>query len=176
MSYCPRRPCSSRGRLRRRSRWRSRFGVPRPRLVTAGSGGPETDHRAPRPGREERSLYGLPEEMPGTEARCRSRKSPRWSAEERASLPMGRAAPPKRGVAPGWRDGIGAHRRSTPPRSGRKKGQSPGANASRQRHRLFDIVKRQGQVGVARPSLPQGIPRSGNGREHLVKDGGHARN
>ena len=79
-------------------------GVLRPRLVTAGSGGP--GHRPPG---MMTWLRGARSTDPGGNAGDGSaapgRKSPRWSAERRASRVMGRAAPHSRGsVAPRTRE------------------------------------------------------------------------
>ena len=68
----------------------------RPRLVTAGSGGPghppaRQDDLAARS-----SLYGSGGNA-GDGSAAPGRKSPRWSAERRASRVMGRAAPHLRG-------------------------------------------------------------------------------
>src|SRR3954468_9058899 len=67
-------------------------GVLRPRLVTAGSGGP--GHRPPGMTTWLRgaSLYGSGGNA-GDGSAAPGRKSPRWSAERRASRVMGRAAP-----------------------------------------------------------------------------------
>src|SRR6516164_4333917 len=51
--------------------------------------------QALRPGCEELAVTD-PAQMPGREARPRSPKPPRWSAERRASRVMGRKAPRKR--------------------------------------------------------------------------------
>jgi hypothetical protein len=51
--------------------------------------------QALRPGCEELAVR-IPEAMPETEARVRSQKPLRWSAERRASRVMGRKAPRKR--------------------------------------------------------------------------------
>src|SRR4051812_8763942 len=71
-------------------------GVLRPRLVTAGSGGP--GHRPPGTTTWLRgaSLYGSGGNA-GDGSAAPGRKSPRWSAERRASRVMGRAAPHQRG-------------------------------------------------------------------------------
>src|SRR6476646_4409975 len=71
-------------------------GVLRPRLVTAGSGGP--GHRPPGMTTWLRgaSLYGSGGNA-GDGSAAPGRKSPRWSAERRASRVMGRAAPHSRG-------------------------------------------------------------------------------
>src|SRR6476620_7366969 len=67
-------------------------GVLRPRLVTAGSGGP--GHRPPGMTTWLRgaSLYGSGGNA-GDGSAAPGRKSPWWSAERRASRVMGRAAP-----------------------------------------------------------------------------------
>src|SRR3954449_8983993 len=67
-------------------------GVLRPRLVTAGSGGP--GHRPPGTTTWLRgaSLHGSGGNA-GDGSAAPGRKSPRWSAERRASRVMGRAAP-----------------------------------------------------------------------------------
>src|SRR3954447_2946574 len=71
-------------------------GVLRPRLVTAGSGGP--GHRPPGTTTWLRgaSLHGSGGNA-GDGSAAPGRKSPRWSAERRASRVMGRAAPHSRG-------------------------------------------------------------------------------
>src|SRR4051812_43507760 len=71
-------------------------GVLRPRLVTAGSGGP--GHRPPgiMTWLRGASLYGSGGNA-GDGSAAPGRKSPRWSAERRASRVMGRAAPHSRG-------------------------------------------------------------------------------
>src|SRR6478735_5168444 len=71
-------------------------GVLRPRLVTAGSGGP--GHRPPGMTTWLRgaSLHGSGGNA-GDGSAAPGRKSPRWSAERRASRVMGRAAPHSRG-------------------------------------------------------------------------------
>src|SRR6478735_1806025 len=71
-------------------------GVLRPRLVTAGSGGP--GHRPPGNTTWLRgaSLHGSGGNA-GDGSAAPGRKSPRWSAERRASRVMGRAAPHSRG-------------------------------------------------------------------------------
>src|SRR3954466_4721554 len=71
-------------------------GVLRPRLVTAGSGGP--GHRPPGMTTWLRgaSLYGSGGNA-GDGSAAPGRKSPWWSAERRASRVMGRAAPHSRG-------------------------------------------------------------------------------
>src|SRR6185312_11413211 len=71
-------------------------GVLRPRLVTAGSGGP--GHRPPgmTTWLRRASLYGFGGNA-GDGSAAPGRKSPRWSAERRASRVMGRAAPHSRG-------------------------------------------------------------------------------
>src|SRR3954452_10835249 len=71
-------------------------GVLRPRLVTAGSGGP--GHRPPGMMTWLRgaSLYGSGGNA-GDGSAAPGRKSPRWSAERRASRVMGRSAPHSRG-------------------------------------------------------------------------------
>src|SRR6476469_2178759 len=71
-------------------------GVLRPRLVTAGSGGP--GHRPPGMTTWLRgaSLHGSGGNA-GDGSAAPGRKSPRWSAERRASRVMGRAAPHLRG-------------------------------------------------------------------------------
>jgi hypothetical protein len=94
-----------------------------------------------------------PAPMPVREARPRSPKPPRWSAERRASRVMGRKAP-RLGA---WRAALRARptgalaqhpnvsRRSAHPssRGERSKGQSPGAkNALREREGLFEMVNR----------------------------------
>src|SRR4249920_2337399 len=71
-------------------------GVLRPRLVTAGSGGP--GHRPPgiMTWLRGASLHGSGGNA-GDGSAAPGRKPPRWSAERRASRVMGRAAPHKRG-------------------------------------------------------------------------------
>src|SRR3954463_16114072 len=71
-------------------------GVLRPRLVTAASGGP--GHRPPGMMTWLRgaSLHGSGGNA-GDGSAAPGRKSPRWSAERRASSVMGRAASHKRG-------------------------------------------------------------------------------
>src|SRR3954452_20872164 len=75
---------------------RAGSGVLRPRLVTAGSGGP--GHRPPGMTTWLRgaSLYGSGGNT-GDGSAAPGQKSPRWSAERRASRVMGRAAPHSRG-------------------------------------------------------------------------------
>src|SRR3954468_20103171 len=88
----------------------ARSGVLRPRLVTAGSGGP--GHRPPGMTTWLRgaSLYGSGGNA-GDGSAAPGRKSPRWSAERRAARVMGRSAPHSRGsVASRKRD----HRDSAP--------------------------------------------------------------
>src|SRR4051812_29296771 len=124
----------------------ARSGVLRPRLVTAGSGGP--GHRPPGMTTWLRgaSLYGSGGNA-GDGSAAPGRKSPRWSAERRASRVMGRAAPHSRGsVASRKRDKpnsapVGAP--PTPPGGWtRSQGPNPGRNnAPRERKTaLFDIV------------------------------------
>src|SRR4051794_23050694 len=74
----------------------ARSGVLRTRLVTAGSGGP--GHRPPGTTTWLRgaSLHGSGVNA-GDGSAAAGRKSPRWSAERRASRVMGRAAPHQRG-------------------------------------------------------------------------------
>src|ERR1700755_3545084 len=71
-------------------------GVLRPRLVTAGSGG--AGHRPPviTTWLRGASLHGSGGNA-GDGSAAPGRKSPRWSAERRASRVMGRAAPHQRG-------------------------------------------------------------------------------
>src|SRR6476620_9949312 len=116
-------------------------GVLRPRLVTAGSGGP--GHRPPGTPTWLRgaSLYGSGGNA-GDGSAAPGRKSPRWSAERRASHVMGRAAPHSRGpVASRKRDKrnsapVGAP--PTPPGGMDAKGNAkPGRNnAPRERRTL----------------------------------------
>jgi hypothetical protein len=77
------------GRLRRQSRWRSRAWRP----ATAACNRRLGRHGIRPPGTKTRprgvSLHALRRTMPETEVRTRSRKSPRWSAERRASLRWG---------------------------------------------------------------------------------------
>src|SRR5712692_8399529 len=87
------------GRLRRRSRWRSEAWRPaaaarnrQPREVR------DPVRQALRPGREEHRCTD-PEEMPEMEARDPGPKSPRWSAERRASPRWGTI----RRLASAWR-------------------------------------------------------------------------
>jgi hypothetical protein len=130
------------GRLPETVHRRSKGGVPRLRLVTAGSGGTDTARRALRPVPRGASLHEL-------RRKCRRRKRGTgaenrhgWSAERRASRVMGRRALRKRpGVLctphrvplhPGacWRS---AH----PSRWGLNF-KDPGAIAPRERDGLFD--------------------------------------
>src|SRR5262249_15185636 len=74
------------GALRRRSRGGAGCGVPRRRLVTAGPGGPEIRSRRHYDRGCKELAARVSEAMPKPEARNRDRKSPRWSAERRASL------------------------------------------------------------------------------------------
>ena len=142
-------------------------GVLRPRLVTAGSGGP--GHRPPGMMTWLRgaSLHGSGGNA-GDGSAAPGRKSPRWSAERRASRVMGRAAPHSRGpVASRKRDKrnsapVGAP--PTPLRVGREWIETkPGRrNASRERDvlrgtrprsGLFDIVKKDGARAMPRAAF-----------------------
>src|SRR6266566_7690735 len=80
-------------------------GVLRRRLATAGLGRPGTPPARHYDLAARSSLHGSERQMPAvawrrapkeTEARPRGPKSPRWSAERRASRVMGRKAPRKR--------------------------------------------------------------------------------
>jgi hypothetical protein len=83
---------SMRGRLRRRSRRWSGFGVLRPRLVTADPGGPGIARRALRPGREEFSLSSFGGNA-GAES-MRSRRLKIAKVERRkARAPLARCPP-----------------------------------------------------------------------------------
>src|SRR6516162_11332566 len=105
--------------------------------------------QALRPGCEELAVTA-PAQMPVREARPRSPKSPRWSAERRASRVMGRKAPRQ---APGVPRYVHAQRVPLHPNVSRRsahpsfgvseaKLQTPGAkNAPRERDGLFDIVR-----------------------------------
>ena len=122
-------------------------GVLRPRLVTAGSGGP--GHRPPGMTTWLRgaSLYGSGGNA-GDGSAAPGRKSPRWSAERRASRVMGRAAPHSRGsVASRKRDNrnsapVGAP--PTPPsgdgRDHKDKTRAQQRAAGTKNTALFDIV------------------------------------
>jgi len=130
-------PCSSRGVFRRRSIGGARCGVLRLRLVTA-----PREVRGPRPPSTTTWLRGARCTGCGGNAADGSaapgHKSPRWSAERRASYVTGRRAPRKRPDAP--RHGAsnrvplhpGAYRRSATPRGGTQF-QDPGAIAPRER-------------------------------------------
>src|SRR5215510_9522280 len=72
----------------------ARCGVLRLRFVTAPREVRDTARQALRPGCEELAAR-VAEEMPQTEARPPAGKSPRWSAERRASRVMGRRVPRK---------------------------------------------------------------------------------
>src|SRR5688572_27859129 len=63
-----------------------RFGVLRPRLVTVGSGGPETARTGTTTRAARSSLHASPEAMPGTEARNRYRKTAK-AERRKASAP-----------------------------------------------------------------------------------------
>src|SRR6476659_1809135 len=130
-------------------------GVLRPRLVTAGSGGP--GHRPPGMTTWLRgaSLYGSGGNA-GDGSAAPGRKSPRWSAERRASRVMGRAAPHSRGpVASRKRDNrhsapVGAP--PTPRWGGRERKSETRAQqrtAGTNNTALFDIV-RKGQAARKR--------------------------
>src|SRR3954470_14873911 len=113
-------------------------GVLRPRLVTAGSGGP--GHRPPGSMTWLRgaSLYGSGGNA-GDGSAAPGRKSPRWSAERRASRVMGRAAPHSRGpVASRKRDNRDSAPVGAPPTpllgflgDGRDHKDNPGATTRR---------------------------------------------
>src|SRR5712692_1144804 len=85
LCYKPHQPRSSRGVSGDGPVGGARRGVPRLRLVTEAPGGP-----GPRPPGTTTWPRGArctdPEEMPEMEARDPGRKSPRWSAERRASF------------------------------------------------------------------------------------------
>src|SRR5262247_2045749 len=72
----------------------ARCGVLRLRFVTAPREVRDTARQALRPGCEELAAR-VAEEMPQTEARPPAGKSPRWSAERRASYVTGRRVPRK---------------------------------------------------------------------------------
>src|SRR5437867_5863921 len=85
------------------------------RLVTARPGRPwDPARRALGPGCEELAVTD-PDASPVREARDRSPKSPRWSAERRASLAEGRKAPRPRPAGPNTPNGVLP---STPPSFG----------------------------------------------------------
>src|SRR5216684_2254701 len=95
LCYESHQPCSSRGVSGDGPVGGARHGVLRRRLVPSAPGGP-----GPRPPGTTTWPRGArctdPEEMPEMEARDPGRKSPRWSAERRASPRWGREAPRKR--------------------------------------------------------------------------------
>src|SRR4051812_7026082 len=126
----------------------ARSGVLRPRLVTAGSGGP--GHRPPGMTTWLRgaSLYGSGGNA-GDGSAAPGRKSPRWSAERRASRVMGRAAPR-------WVRTVAYHKRDkrnsapvgappTPPggmdAKGKARTRAQQRAAGTKNTALFDIVK-----------------------------------
>src|SRR6516162_6195779 len=93
------------GRLRRHPEGGARSGVLRRRLVTVRPGRPGTPPARHYDLAARSSLHGSARQLPAvvgrrapkeTEARPRGPKSPRWSAERRASRVMGRKAPRKR--------------------------------------------------------------------------------
>src|SRR3954465_5841005 len=123
-------------------------GVLRPRRVTAGSGCP--GHRPPGMTTWLRgaSLYGSGGNA-GDGSAAPGRKSPRWSAERRASRVMGRAAPHSRGsVASRTRDNRDSAPVGAPPTPLRVGCEGIETNRAQQRAAgtkktaLFDIVRR----------------------------------
>src|SRR3979409_1654042 len=122
-------------------------GVLRPRLVTAGSGGP--GHRPPGMTTWLRgaSLYGSGGNA-GDGSAAPGRKSPRWSAERRASRVMGRAAPRwvrTRRVSQTRQMKQCACRRSAPPpfaggRERKRENRAQQRAAGTKNTALFDIV------------------------------------
>ena len=152
------------GRLRRQSRWRSQAW--RPAAAAC-------NRRLGRQGTPPARHYDLAARSFALRMRrkCRKlkrgpgRKSPRWSAERRASPRHGGAGAfakaPRRARL---RHVAGA--RHAPERLSAlrhpsigvgREGQTPGANASRERNLLFDIVKRKGPA-MAVERLRTGLP------------------
>src|SRR5262247_897610 len=115
----------------------ARCGCPATALATQAREAHGTARRALRPGCEELAARAAEDNAADGSAAGRH-KSPRWSAERRASYVTGRRAPRKRPDAP--RHGAsnrvplhpGAYRRSATPRGGTQF-QDPGAIAPRER-------------------------------------------
>src|SRR5713101_4365909 len=128
----------------------ARIGVPRLRLVTAGSGGAETARRALRP-----VLRGA--RCTHLRRQCRRRKRGPEAENRQGGAPRGarpsaegRKAPRKRLACRvmcrpdgcrSTRAPVGAP--PTPRWGDEERLQTPGANASRKREVLFDIVRRE---------------------------------
>src|SRR5262245_27594847 len=120
----------------------ARCGVLRQRLVTAAPGGTESARQALRPVPRGASLHALRRQCRRRKRGTGSRKPPRWSAERRASLRRETQGvsqtpgPPCAGqpgaAAPGRLSAL------RPPLGGGTRFQNSGANAPRERLRLFD--------------------------------------
>jgi hypothetical protein len=123
-------------------------GVLRPRLVTADSGGP--GHRPPGMMTWLRGARCTdPEAMPEMGSAAPGRKSPRWSAERRASRVMGRAAPRRVRIgraSPARQQNKCACRRSARPSIGDGRDHEDTTRAQKRaagtkKTALFDIVR-----------------------------------
>src|SRR5713101_3819024 len=154
LCYESHQPCSSRGVSGDGPVGGARCGVPRRRLVTKAPGGP-----GPRPPGTTTWPRGArctdPEEMPEMEARDPGPKSPRWSAERRASPRWGREAPRKRLACrvtstPGCPAGHPASLGAPPPLVGwRREGIKPRAQ------RVAGTRRREWRGAVARMSASE---------------------
>src|SRR5213080_3795538 len=123
------------------------------RLVTARLGRPrDPARRALGPGCEELAVTD-PDASPVREARPPGPKSPRWSAERRASLAKGRKAPHKRLACPNTPNGCFASTRRSfgappTPHSGCAKQK---ANPGRKKRAAGTRSRRQGFGGLTCP-------------------------